>query len=165
MQSSENTSYLVTMLNDLAIINKDRIEGYKKAEKQAADNTDLRSIFREKSHQSEEFVNDLQTQIKQLKGSYSLDTSFAGKIFRAWMGIKNTFKPNNATSILDSCEFGENAAIKAYDEVLRSDVEIPAIVRQQILEQQTAIKKSYDMIRKYADLNLNFFKYNKSFTS
>lgn len=153
------------MLNDLAIINKDRVEGYKKAEKQVGEHSDLRSLFREKFNQSEEFVSDLQAKINELGGIHTGDASFAGKIFRAWMGIKNTFKPNNATSILDSCEFGEKAAIKAYDEVLRSDVEIPATVRQQILEQQTAIKKSHDTIKKYGDLNLNFFNYNKSFTS
>jgi uncharacterized protein (TIGR02284 family) len=165
MSSSENTKHLVIMLNDLAIINKDRVEGYKKAEKQVGEHSDLRSLFREKFNQSEEFISDLQSRIKELGANHSVDTSLAGKIFRAWMGIKNTFKPNDATSILDSCEFGENAAIKAYDDVLRSDIEIPAGVRQQILEQQTAIKKSYDMIKKYGDLNLNFFTYNKSFTS
>jgi uncharacterized protein (TIGR02284 family) len=165
MASSEHTKHLVIMLNDLAIINKDRIEGYKKAEKQVGERSDLCSLFREKFNQSEEFVNDLQLQIKTLGGNHTVDASFAGKIFRAWMSIKNTFKPNDATSVLDSCAFGETAAINAYDEVLRSDVEIPASVRQQILEQQTAIKKSYDMIKKYGDLNLNFFNYNKSFTS
>ena len=165
MQISENTKNLIVMLNDLARINNDRIEGYKKAEKQAGANKDLSAIFKDKSQQSITFVEDLKRHIASIGGSYNADTSFAGKIFRTWMGIKNTFKPNNTTSILDSCEFGEDAAIKAYDATLRSDIEIPAEIRQHILEQQTGIKKSHDLIKKYRDLNLNLFHYNRSFTS
>lgn len=162
MKSSENTKNLVIILKDLARINNDRIEGYRKARKQADNHSDLSSIFYEKSKQSEDFINELQEQIRALEGNNSVDTTFAGKIFRMWMGIKNTFKPNNTTSILDSCEFGETAAIKAYDEALHSDVTIPAGIRQQIQEQQTAIKKSLDLIRKYG--NLAFYGYNNSFT-
>lgn len=158
MESSENTNTLVIILRDLARINNDRIEGYRQAKKQAENHPDLSSIFHEKSKQSEDFVNDLQEQISMLEGGSKAHTSLAGKIFRMWMGIKNTFKPNDTTSILDSCEFGEAAAIKAYNEALHSDVGIPAHIRQQILEQQTAIKKSQDLIRKYGNLNLSFIQ-------
>ncbi len=162
MTSSENTKNLVILLKDLARINNDRLEGYRKARKQADNHSDLSSIFYEKSKQSEDFINELQEQVSMLEGENNAETTFAGKIFRLWMGIKNTFKPNNTTSILESCEFGEAAAIKAYDEALHSDVKIPANIRQQILEQQTAIKKSQDLIRKYGDLT--FYRYNNSFT-
>lgn len=164
MMSSENTKNLVILLKDLARINNDRVEGYRKARKQADSHPHLSSIFYEKSKQSEDFVSELQEQVSMLEGDNNTDTTFAGKIFRIWMGIKNTFKPNNTTSILDSCEFGEAAAIKAYDEALHSDVKIPANIRQQLLEQQTAIKKSQDLIRKYGNLNLTSYRYNNSFT-
>lgn len=162
MKSSENTKNLVILLRDLARINKDRVEGYRTAKKQADNHPDLSSIFYEKSKQSEDFINELQEQISALEGENGTDTTLAGKIFRLWMNIKNTFKANNTTSILDSCEFGEVAAIKAYDEALHSDVSIPANIRQQVLEQQTAIKKSKELIRKYG--NLTVYRYNNSFT-
>jgi len=162
MKSPENTKNLVILLKDLARINKDRVEGYRTATKQAGNYPDLSSIFHEKSKQSEDFINELQEQISELEGENATETTFAGKIFRLWMEIKNTFKANNTTSILDSCEFGEAAAIKAYDEALHSDVKIPANIRQQVLEQQTAIKKSQELIRKYG--NLTFYRYNNSFT-
>ena len=164
MSVPENTKHLIILLNDLARINNDRVVGYKKAEEQAAGNMDLSSLFREKWQQSLGFIADLEYQIKRLDGIYNDDTSFAGKIFRTWMSIKNTIKQNDMVSILDSCKFGEDAAIKAYSDALRSDLEISAEVRQQILEQQTAIKKSYDLIKKYRDLNLNLFNYERSFT-
>lgn len=160
--SSENTKNLVILLKDLARINNDRVEGYRTAMKQADKYPDLSSIFHEKSKQSEDFISELQAQVSRLEGENNADTTFAGKIFRIWMEIKNTFKANNTASILDSCEFGEAAAIRAYDEALHSDVKIPADIRQLILEQQTAIKKSQDLIRKYG--NLTFYGYNNSFT-
>lgn len=165
MEPSHNTTDLTILLNDLVKINNDRVEGYRKAEQQAKGNTDLQSIFKEKTHQSLNFTAELKHYIRLLGHDYNSDTTFAGKVFRTWMDVKNTFKPNNTTSILDSCEFGEDAAIKAYDNALRSDTEISAEIRQHILEQQTAIKKSYDLIKRYRDLNLNLFKYNKGFTS
>lgn len=164
MKSSENTKHLVIILKDLAKINNDRMEGYRKARKMADNYPDLSSIFHEKSRQSEDFISDLQEQISSLEGHNEVDSTLSGKILRMWMGVKNTFKPNDTTSILDSCEFLEAAAIKAYDEALHSDVSIPAQIRQQILEQQTAIKKSQDLIRKYGNLNLTFRRYNNSFT-
>lgn len=162
MTSSENTKNLVILLKDLARINTDRVEGYRTARKLADNDPNLSSIFHEKSKQSEDFISELLEQVSTLEGDHTADTTFAGKIFRMWMGIKNTFKPNNTTSILESCEFGEATAIKAYDEALHSDVKIPAKIRQQILEQQTAIKKSQDLIRKYGILT--FYRYNNSFT-
>jgi len=164
MGTSETNKDLIIMLNDLVIINNDRKEGYKKAEMQVGNNTDLQSIFKDKSQQSTGFSNELKLHIQILGGNFNEETSLAGKLLRTWMSIKNTVKPNNSTSILDSCEFGEDAAIKAYDYALRSNTEIPAEIRQHILEQQTAIKKSNDLIKKYRDLNLNHFNYNKSFT-
>jgi len=162
MKSSENTQTLVILLKDLARINNDRVEGYRKARQLADNYPDLSSLLHEKAKQSEDFISELEEQITALEGENKTDTSFAGKIFRIWMGIKNTLRTHTPTSILDSCEYGEAAAIKAYDEALHSDVKIPANIRQQILEQQTAIKKSQDLIRKYADLAI--YRYNNSFT-
>lgn len=162
MKSSENTQTLVILLKDLARINNDRVEGYRKARQLADNYPDLSSLLHEKAKQSEDFISELEEQITALEGENKTDTSFAGKIFRIWMGIKNTLRTHTPTSILDSCEYGEAAAIKAYDEALHSDVKIPANIRQQILEQQTAIKKSQDLIRKYAGLAI--YRYNNSFT-
>ncbi|MES2134422.1 MAG: PA2169 family four-helix-bundle protein [Bacteroidota bacterium] len=151
------------MLNDLVTINNDRMEGYKKVEKQVNTNLNLSSVFRDKWQQSFTFITELQQNIKLLGGNYTDNMSLPGKIFNIWMGFKNTLKRDNTSTILDSCEFGEDMAIKAYNAVLQSEVGIPAGIRQLIQEQQTAIKKSYDLVKKYKDLNLDFQNYDKSF--
>ena len=163
MPLSENTKNLILMLNDLVIINNDRMEGYKKAENQVNANLNLSSIFRDKWQQSLTFITELRQNIKLLGDNDTDDINLAGKIFNIWLDFKNTLKQNTTSPILDSCELGEDLTIKAYNAVLQSKVGIPAGIRQLIQEQQTAIKKSYDLVKKYKELNLDFQIYDKSF--
>jgi uncharacterized protein (TIGR02284 family) len=67
------------------------------------------------------------------------------------MDVKATFTGSSRKEILASCEFGEDAAQKAYDAALTSDAEMEADVRQLIVDQQKALKNSHDVIKKYRD--------------
>jgi uncharacterized protein (TIGR02284 family) len=67
------------------------------------------------------------------------------------MDVKVTFSGKDRQTILDSCEFGEDAAQKAYRTALGSDAEISANTRQLITEQQESLKTSHDTIKKYRD--------------
>ena len=153
MELNDKRNELVSTLNDLVKINLDRVEGYQKAKEQATENPGLQALFAEKSQQSEGFASDLKHKISSLGGEYSNDSTTSGKIFRAWMDVKNTFNPSSKHSILDSCEFGEDAALKAYKSSLESDAEIPAEVRQVIADQQSQIQASHNSIKEYRDAN------------
>jgi len=156
MQNSSDTQQLVETLNDLVKINHDRIEGYRKAQEQAASNVDLKAIFATKQKQSESFAQELKQNIASLGGEFAEDTTKSGKIFRAWMDVKNTFKPSDRSSILESCEFGEKAALDAYKSSLESDAEIPSEVRQLIMAQKGDIEQSHETIKKYIKLDDSF---------
>lgn len=160
MPLSENTKKLIILLNDLVALNNDRMGGYKYAEEQISTNPNLSSVFREKWQQSFAFIDELQQSIQLLGGNFTEDTSF----FNHWIPLQNTPKRNNTSFVLNGCELGEDATIKAYNIILQSDVEIPARIRQLIVEQQTSIKKSYDLIKKYRSLNLDFKNYGESFS-
>ncbi len=151
MEMNDKRDELVSTLNDLVKINLDRVEGYNKAKDQAKENPELQALFAEKASQSEGFASDLKYKISSLGGEYSDSPTAPGKLFRAWMDVKNTFNPANSHSILDSCEFGEDAALKAYKSSLESDAEMPAEVRQTIAAQQADIQTSHDFIKKYRD--------------
>lgn len=151
MEMNDKRNELVSTLNDLVKINLDRVEGYEKAKDQAKENPELQALFADKAQQSQGFASDLKHKISSLGGEYSNEPTTAGKIFRAWMDVKNTFNPASKPSILDSCEFGEDAALKAYKSSLESDAEIPTEVRQVIAEQQSQIQASHDTIKKYRD--------------
>ena len=155
MDMTEQNKELVSTLNDLVKINNDRIEGYKKASEEAKGNPSLKIMFHEKATDSQKFVSALKNHIYKIGGETAKDTTIAGKVFRSWMDVKNTFKPSDKTTILDSCEFGEDAALKAYDMVLKSDAELDAELRKTIISQQESIKASHDRIKLQRDLSAN----------
>ncbi len=145
---------LIETLNDLIRINNDRIVGYEKAANEARDiDVDLRSIFNRMSEESRQYAAELTQEVVKLGGEPATGTTNSGKIYRVWMDLKVTFSGNTRQSILENCEFGEDAAQKAYDSALKSDAEIPADVRQLITNQKSSLKTSHDVIKKYRDLH------------
>ena len=75
------------------------------------------------------------------------DTTAAGKIFRAWMDIKAAITESDRLSILASCEFGEDAAQRAYEAALLSPSLTEDGTRQLIAKEQASLKKSHEMIK------------------
>ena len=149
MYVNEKTS---EVLNDLITINNDRIAGYNRAEKETDDkDADLQSLFRQMSAESRSYVTDLSKYVAASGDEPSDKTMLSGKIYRAWMDVKATFSGKDRKAILASCEFGEDAAQKAYDAALSSDAELPTEVRQLIMDQKTSLKKSHDRIKALRD--------------
>ncbi len=140
------------VLNDLITINNDRIAGYEKAEKETANNdSDLKTLFRQMAAESRSYATDLSKYVAASGDEPSDKTMLSGKIYRAWMDVKATFSGKDRKAILASCEFGEDAAQKAYDSALSSDADLPAEVRQLIMDQKTSLKKSHDRIKALRD--------------
>lgn len=151
MATNEN---LVAVLNDLIRINNDRIEGYHKANNEARDiDADLRAIFTRMADESREYVSELIQEVVKLGGEPATGTTASGKIYRAWMDVKATFSGHDRESVLAACEFGEDAAQKAYKSALESDAEMTADVRQLIANQKASLKTSHDVIKKYRDMH------------
>lgn len=138
------------VLNDLIRINNDRIAGYEKAANETeANDTDLRSLFTDMAAESREYAAQLSNHVTRQGEESAEDSTLKGKIYRTWMDVKATFSGKNRKSILASCEFGEDAAQKAYEEALNED--IPAEVRLMITEQKASLKKSHDKIKRMRD--------------
>ena len=147
------TDQLTETLNDLVKINNDRITGYEKASEEAKPYAiDLQALFFKMAADSRSYVRELNEVILEHGGQPSSDTTASGKIYRMWMDVKNMFTGKDRVSILNSCEFGEDAAQKAYTEALESDTEMDADIRQLILEQKARLKDAHDTIKKYRDL-------------
>lgn len=151
MTTNEN---LVEVLNDLVQINNDRIEGYEKAVEETKDiDVDLKAIFIKMAEESLKYKTELVTEVNRLGGEPATGTTGLGKIYRVWMDVKATFSGKDRQSVLEACEFGEDAAQKAYRDALASDAEIDADTRQLITSQQASLKTSHDIIKKYRDMH------------
>ncbi|MCM5527993.1 PA2169 family four-helix-bundle protein [Parasegetibacter sp. NRK P23] len=145
---------LIEVLNDLIRINNDRIEGYDKAMSNAENiDVDLKAIFSRMADQSRNNVNELTQEVMRQGGEPATGTTASGAIYRTWMDVKNVFTGKDRTSLLESCEFGEDAAQKAYESALASDAEMTAEVRQLITDQKSSLRTSHDMIKKYRDMH------------
>ena len=145
---------LIGVLNDLIRINNDRIEGYQRANIDARDiDVDLRAVFTRMGDESRQYAAELIQEVVKLGGEPATGTTASGKIYRAWMNVKATFTGHDRESVLASCEFGEDAAQKAYSTALESDAEMTADVRQLIANQKASLKTSHDVIKKYRDMH------------
>lgn len=151
MATNEN---LTEVLNDLIEINNDRIRGYEKASEESENvDIDLKAIFNKMADESRKYKAELSQEVSRLGGTPATDSTNRGKIYRVWMDVKATFTGNDRQAILESCEFGEDAAQKAYRDALASDAEIDAETRQLITSQQSSLKTSHDLIKQYRDAN------------
>jgi len=149
MEVNEN---LIEVLNDLIRINNDRIAGYKRAADEADDaDVDLKAIFHRMADESRQYISELTREVVKLGGEPATGTTASGKIYRAWMDVKATFTGSDRLAVLSSCEFGEDAAQKAYQEALTSDDTLSIDIRQLISNQKASLRVSHDTIKKLRD--------------
>jgi uncharacterized protein (TIGR02284 family) len=142
---------LLEALNDLIKINKDRIEGYKNAINQAED-ADLKALFKRMEEESKAYIDQLNNLLLEGGGELEQNVAVYGRIYRNWMGVKATFTGHDRHSILSACEYGEDAAQRTYDEILRSSIPMPYSVRELIANQKGALKSSHDTVKTYKNL-------------
>ncbi|MGI8951566.1 MAG: ferritin-like domain-containing protein [Chitinophagaceae bacterium] len=149
----ETNEKLVGVLNDLIQINNDRVVGYEKAADEATNiDVDLKAIFNSMADKSRKYAAELTSQVLTFGGDPDKGTTGSGKIYRAWMDVKAVFTGKDRHAILASCERGEDAAQRAYQEALASDAPMSTDIRQLIADQKDSLKKDHDKIKSYRDM-------------
>lgn len=150
-----NSSKSIEILNDLIRINNDRLEGYERAIMEAkAIDPDLHEIFKRMIEESIRYKNELIQAIQNLGGfAEPCSTTNTGKIYRVWTDIKSFFTDRDRMAVLESCEFGEDAAQKAYLEALASEAAEDAGIRELISRQKSELKSSQDLIKSYCEIH------------
>ncbi|ACU04860.1 conserved hypothetical protein [Pedobacter heparinus DSM 2366] len=147
----ENNSVNAEILNDLIQISNDRVEGYQKAiEELHVEDADLKSLFVEMVRQSHRHKAALVKEVQVLGKEPESGTTTSGKIYRTWMDIKAIFTGHDRETVLNNCEFGEDAAQKAYKMALEEDG-LSANLRSLISDQKTELKTSHDQIKSLRD--------------
>jgi len=85
-----------------------------------------------------------------LGGEMETGTTNSGKIYRAWMDVKALFTGHDRHTVLENCEFGEDAALKAYDTALH-DEDLPAYIREMLLDQNETLLDAHDEVKNLRD--------------
>ena len=141
----------IAVLNQLVEINNDRVEGYETAGKEAKSD-ELKQLFNELRNHSRDNVEELSREVSLNGGTPTESTKVTGRFFRAWMDLKAALTNNNKHEILSSCEFGEDAAQKVYNDVLENKTEhLSTQQLEMIRKQETTLKADHDKIRSMRD--------------
>jgi uncharacterized protein (TIGR02284 family) len=144
---------VVGILNDLIRINHDRVVGYEKAIDELKDtDADLKALFQRYITESRQYAQELTLEVTRLGADAADGTTNSGKIYRVWMDLKAAIAGKDRKVILDNCEFGEDAAQKAYDLALNSDVELEPPLRDLIVRQKAVLKTGHDEVKRLRDL-------------
>lgn len=147
----KTTTETAEVLNDLIQINNDRIEGYEKARQELKDeDADLKTLFLNMIGESQKYKMALATEVSALGEDIETGTTNFGKIYRAWMDVKALFTGHDRKTVLNNCEFGEDAAQNAYKMALEAD-DIPSNIRELISDQKAALRVSHDEIKRLRD--------------
>jgi uncharacterized protein (TIGR02284 family) len=149
----EKNEKVVGVLNDLIRINHDRVVGYEKAIDELKDgDLDLKTLFNRYINESRQYAMELTTEVSRLGGDPADGTTNSGKIYRVWMDLKAAVTGHDRETVLNNCEFGEDAAQKAYDMALNSEVEFETSLRDLIVRQKAALKVGHDEVKRLRDL-------------
>jgi uncharacterized protein (TIGR02284 family) len=152
MEEYEKKEAIADVINDLVKINNDRIEGYEKAvtEINDADGEDLKPLFAGMIAESKQFKTELEAIVLINDGEIAKGALVTGKLYRAWMGVKSILTSGGRRTILSSCDTGEDAVKKVYEQAL-DHKELPEGVRLLIEEQQSILQESHNIIRNLRD--------------
>lgn len=146
-----DTEKATKALNSLIEINNDRVEGYDTASNET-NNTELKRLFAGWSSTSQQNLGDLRAEVNKLGGKPEEGTRVTGKFFRAWMDVKAALTGDDKHAILSSCEYGEDKAQEAYQDVLEdSDSGLSAEQLSLVREQQSKLRADHDKVKALRD--------------
>lgn len=147
------TQPATVVLNDLIMINNERIACYRQAIAQTGNtDSDLKVLFENIILEAEKFKTELIGQLQRFSTNPRDKVTISGMIHMAWQDLKATIKGNSRNAIISFCLYHEEVALQAYGAALNlSSDAIGAI--QVILERQHALlSDSYNLVKKNMQL-------------
>ncbi len=144
-----NNDKSIDVLNSLVTINNDRIQGYETAIEETEDQ-DLKTSFSKCIKTSQECKHELVNAVTKLGGTPDDGTRIDGKIYRVWMDFKAMVTGKDRKAILNSCEYGEDVAVHAYERAMK-DEDLSAEHSTIVTAQYAKIKADHDTVRSMRD--------------
>jgi uncharacterized protein (TIGR02284 family) len=134
---------LITCLNDLIETCRDGEKGFRTAAEHTGDEG-LRTYFNRLSDQRAQFASELQSEVRHLGGDPTQGGSVSGAFHRGWMNIKSVLTHGD-DAIVSECEWGEDAALRNYERVLKQNLQ-PNVLPV-VKHQYTQIKQAHNRLR------------------
>ncbi|GAB3243476.1 hypothetical protein GCM10027346_40240 [Hymenobacter seoulensis] len=132
-------------LQELLLFINDRIEGYQRAVAESTD-AELRGYYKQLVSQSQQFSNELNAALREEGGSRQTGTTLKGKLYRRWMDAKAAVTGQDEKAILGSNIFGEEWALKAYQDALTKG-QLSGDILEAVERQYALSQKTYDKLK------------------
>lgn len=136
-------------LSELLYFVNDRIEGYKRAVDESQDD-ELRGYYKQLVSQSQQFSNEVSAALRQLGEEQHDHTTLKGKLYRRWMDAKAALTGQDEKAILGSNIYGEEWALKAYQDAL-NDGTLTGAIRTAVERQYGLSQKTYAKLKSLKD--------------
>lgn len=136
---------VVSVIRELAEFVNDGVMGYKKGAEETKDEH-LRSFCYIHSAERSRFLNELNNILRRHGEDPEKSGTFKGALYRQWMDVKAALTGRDDDSIINSCLYGEEWAIKAYKDALENR-DIPYDIRQMLEEQYRACQQAYNELK------------------
>ena len=134
-------------LNGLVKINNNRVEGYQKVAEEIKDES-LRVVFDNMVNESVNFAENLGKYVRDFGGTPATEGTLAGIIHKGWLNIKDAVSGSDREALLGSCEFGDKAAIEAYETALATDAMVQQSELRDVLNgQKSSLEQSLRVIQ------------------
>lgn len=142
------------VLNDLIMINNDRIKSYEKAADDTGESDeDLRELFKTMAGESRVYAEELKSNVIRDGSSPQDETTLLGGVYRAWMYIKSRIIGTTRRDLLESSECIEDAAQRAYKKALESE-DLTSFSRRIVNNQKIRLRYAHDKIRRMCEMQV-----------
>ena len=139
---------VISILNDLVTLNKNRVIGYKEVLHQANDEK-IAAHCHAMIHEGEKNIKDLSAVIEEAGGIVEDKTITSGFIYNLWMDIVYSDEKEPEQDVYDYCRKMEQTALKGYEALLHEikEEKLYALADRQ-REQIKASLRTLDMLLK-----------------
>jgi uncharacterized protein (TIGR02284 family) len=139
----------VLILNGLTRVLRDSEKGFQTAA-DAVNRAELIELFAQFIVQRAKFAEELKVRVKTLRAEPAKGEMGGGALHRGWMELRAAAASNDVHAILTECERGEDLAVAAYREALRS-ADLDKQSREILQRQYEAVQAAHDRIRQLRD--------------
>lgn len=137
--------YDVKILNSLIATTIDSVDGYNAAA-DSADNTDFRTIFRDRATERASVVTKLQGHVRDMGGDPEDDGTTIAGAHRFFMHLRDSLTSTDDEAVVAEVERGEDV-IKAKYEAALADTNLSVASRDLVQTCYASVKEGHDQMR------------------
>lgn len=139
---------IVSVLNDLIEISRDGAEGFRTCAEDTSEQV-LKLYFEDRAQSCEKAVRELGAEVRRYGGDPDTTGTVKGALHRAFVDLKAAITSLDNLAVLEECEWGEDAALAAYQKALRE--ELPSDLRALLEKEYEGAKRNHDRVRQLRD--------------